>query len=188
MSLILASASPRRRELLERFGVPFAVDPATGPEEVPPGAGPEETVLALSAAKARPAAARRPGALVLGADTVVVLDGAILGKPADEAEAFRMLSALSGREHRVLTGVTLVRDGTVLSGVEETLVRFRPLTEREIRAYIGSGEPMDKAGAYGVQGLASVFVERIEGDYFNVVGLPLCRLSKMLESLGVSLL
>ncbi len=188
MSLILASASPRRRELLARFGVPFSVDPADVPEALPPGADAAETVRALSEAKARAAAARHPDDVVIGADTVVELDGAILGKPGDEEEAFSMLRALSGREHRVWTGVTLVRGGTCVSEVERTRVFFRPLTDAEIRAYIATGEPADKAGAYGYQGLAGLFVERIDGDFFNVVGLPLCRLGRMLETMGVSLL
>ena len=188
MNLILASASPRRQELLGRFGVPFIIDPASGPETPPAGASPEETVMALAAAKAAETAARHPGDLIIGADTVVALDGAILGKPADASDAFRMLRALSGRDHRVCTGVALRRNGELLCQAETTHVFFRPLTDREIRAYIASGEPMDKAGAYGYQGLASLFVERIEGDFFNVVGLPLCRLGRMLETMGVTLL
>ena len=188
MSLILASASPRRRELLSRFGVPFSVDPADAPEAPPTGADAARTVLALSEAKARVTAARHPDDVVIGADTVVELDGTILGKPRDEADAFSMLRALSGREHRVRTGVTLVRGGESLSGVECTRVFFRPLSDAQIRAYIATGEPMDKAGAYGYQGIAGLFVERIDGDYFNVVGLPLCRLGQMLETMGVTLL
>ena len=188
MSLILASASPRRRELLEKFGVPFLVDPAAGPELPPAGATPAETVQALSAAKAGEVARRHPGCVVIGADTVVEQNGVILGKPRDEQDAFRMLRALSGREHRVYTGVTVTNGAATLSHAEETRVFFRALTDREIRAYIATGEPMDKAGAYGYQDFASLFVERIEGDYFNVVGLPLCRLGYMLETLGVILL
>lgn len=188
MNLILASASPRRQELLARFGVPFAIDPAAGPENPPAGASPEDTVKALAAAKAAEVAARHPGELVIGADTIVALDGAILGKPADEEDAFRMLRALSGRGHRVCTGVALRKDGAAMCQAETTRVFFRELSDREIRTYIASGEPMDKAGAYGYQGLASLFVERIEGDFFNVVGLPLCRLGRMLETMGVALL
>lgn len=188
MNLILASASPRRRELLGFFGKPFVIDPACGPEEPPAGASPEETVRALAAAKARETAARHPGDLVIGADTVVELDGMILGKPADRDDAFHMLRALSGREHRVFTGVALVRGDELRCGTEMTRVFFRELSDREIWAYIDSGEPMDKAGAYGYQGPAGLFVERIEGDFFNVVGLPLCRLGRMLEAIGVTLL
>ena len=188
MSLILASASPRRRELLSRFGTEFLIDPASAPENPPSGATPAETVAALSAAKAAEVAARHPGDTVIGADTVVELDGTILGKPSDEDDAFRMLRALSGREHRVFTGVTLIRGDTRMTRTEMTKVFFRVLDEEEIASYIRTGEPMDKAGAYGYQGLASLFVERIEGDFFNVVGLPVCLLGQMLASLGVSLL
>ncbi|MGM9615760.1 MAG: Maf family protein [Oscillospiraceae bacterium] len=188
MNLILASASPRRRELLGIFGKPFVIDPASGPENPPAGASPEETVRALAAAKAQETAARHPGDLVIGADTIVELDGMILGKPADRDDAFHMLRALSGREHRVFTGVALACGDELRCEAEMTRVFFRELSDREIWAYIDSGEPMDKAGAYGYQGLAGLFVERIEGDFFNVVGLPLCRLGRMLEAIGVTLL
>lgn len=188
MSLILASASPRRKELLSRFGIPFLIDPAEGPERPPAGADAAHTVMALSREKARQIALRHPGGVVIGADTVVELHGAILGKPRDEADAFSMLRALSGNEHRVYTGVTLARDGESISEAEMTRVFFRSMTDAEITAYIATGEPMDKAGAYGYQGVAGLFVERIDGDYFNVVGLPLCRLGRMLETMGVSLL
>ncbi len=188
MSLILASASPRRRELLEKFAIPFVIDPSTGPENPPEGADAAETVKVLSATKALEVAARHPGCTVIGSDTVVEADGVILGKPRDKADAFRMLRSLSGREHRVYTGVT-VTDGTkTISQAEITRVFFREMTDREIEAYIATGEPMDKAGAYGYQGFASLFVERIDGDFFNVVGLPLCRLGHMLENFGVKLL
>lgn len=188
MSLILASASPRRRELLSRFGVPFTIDPAAGPELAPEGADAAAAVMALSEAKARETAGRHPGDVVIGADTVVELDGVILGKPRGEADAFRMLRSLSGNEHRVYTGVTLVRGAERISEAEMTRVFFRDMTDDEIRAYIATGEPMDKAGAYGYQGVAGLFVERIDGDYFNVVGLPLCRLGRMLKTMGVALL
>jgi septum formation protein len=188
MNLILASASPRRRELLQQFGIKFDIDPAAGPEKAPAGAGPADTVAALSRQKAEEVSARHPGCLVIGSDTVVELDGEILGKPRDKDDAFRMLRSLSGREHRVYTGVTLAQDGAITTQVETTRVFFRPLTDQEIRAYIATGEPMDKAGAYGYQGIASLFIQGIEGDYFNVVGLPLCRLGQMLAERGVSLL
>lgn len=188
MKLILASASPRRRELLEHLGVDFDIAPATGPETPPPGATAPQTAMALSAAKALEVAQTHPDGLVIGADTVVETDGVLLGKPRSGEDAARMLRLLSGREHRVYTGVTVVKDGRSVSQAEQTRVFFRPLTEREITAYIATGEPMDKAGAYGYQGYAGLFVERIEGDYFNVIGLPLCRLGRMLEELGVSLL
>ena len=190
MDIILASASPRRRELLEMLGVrDLKIIPAKGEERAPEGAAADETVMALSRAKALEVAAGAPAeAVVIGADTVVELDGEILGKPKDEAGAFSMLSRLSGRSHNVYTGVTVVCGGEVFSEAERTVVRFRPMTDREIRAYIGTGEPMDKAGAYGAQGIGSLFVESISGDFFNVMGLPLCRLGKMLGRLGVELL
>ena len=188
MNIILASASPRRRELLSHFPIDFAIDPAAGPEKAPSDLSPEETVMVLASAKAAEVAARHPDSLVIGADTVVELNGEILGKPADRDDAFRMLRALSGREHRVYTGVALAAPGTSLCRAECTRVFFREMTDREIDAYIASGEPMDKAGAYGCQGLAGLFVERIEGDFFNVVGLPLCLLGQMLETMGVTLL
>ncbi len=186
--MILASASPRRRELLAALGLEFEVLPAQGEELTPAGGDPRETVKALSAAKALEIARQHPGALVLGADTVVEQNGQILGKPRDAADAAAMLRRLSGASHRVFTGLTLVRGSEILSEAEETLVRFRPLSEDEIAAYVASGEPMDKAGAYGIQALGSLLVEGIEGDYFNVVGLPLCRLGRMLNRFGVRLL
>ena len=190
MDIILASASPRRRELLEMLGVKnLRIIPAQGQEVAPEGASPAETVTALSRGKALEVAATvGEDCVVIAADTMVFLDGERLGKPADEAEALAMLRALSGRSHEVLTGVTLVRGDTVMSEYERTVVRFRELTESEMLAYIGTKETMDKAGAYGAQGIGSLFVEAIDGDFFNVVGLPLCRLGKMLEKLGVKLL
>jgi len=188
MNLVLASASPRRRELLEKFGIPFVIDPSIGPENPPEDTTPEETVMALSAAKAAEVAARHPGCIVIGSDTVVEADGVILGKPRDKEDAFRMLRSLAGREHRVFTGVTVTNGAETVSQAEMTRVFFRNMTDREIEAYIATGEPMDKAGAYGYQGFASLFVERIDGDFFNVVGLPLCRLGHMLEKFGVKLL
>ena len=164
--------------------------PATGEERVEPGLAPEDVVLGLSARKAREVAARcgKAPCVVIGADTVVALLGVIFGKPKDAQDAARMLRALSGREHTVYTGLTLISGETVLQGVETTAVRFRELTEAEIAAYAASGEPMDKAGAYGAQGLASLFVEGITGDFFNVMGLPLCKLGQMLKQFGVFLL
>ena len=189
MSIILASGSPRRRELLEMLGLAFEVRPARGGEHPPEHAGPEETVLVLSEAKAREAAEHSgPENVIVAADTIVWLDGRLLGKPHSEAEAAQMLRALSGREHEVWTGVTVLSCGRALRGAERTLVRFRALSDEEIAAYIATGEPMDKAGAYGAQGYASLFVEGITGDFFNVMGLPLCRLGKMLAEVGVKLL
>jgi MAF protein len=188
MRIVLASASPRRRELLETLGVKYEILPALGPEQPPEGADAEQTVRALSRSKALEVARKRPDAVVVGADTVVVCDGKILGKPRDEENARQMLRMLSGRDHSVFTGVTLVCGEKVLTEAEQTKVFFRAITDEEITRYIATGEPMDKAGAYACQGLASLFVERIEGDYFNVVGLPLYRLGQMLEKMGVTLL
>ena len=189
MKFILASASPRRRELLSALGLSFEVRPAKGEEHPEPGLSGGETAKRLSRAKCLEIAADADeDAVVIAADTVVCLDDEILGKPADEQDAGRMLRALSGRDHRVFTGVTVARGGRVLSDYEETAVHFRPLSEREIEAYIATGEPMDKAGAYGIQGRAALFVRAIEGDYFNVVGLPLCKLGQMLKELGVELI
>ena len=186
MSIILASQSPRRRQLLGQIGLDhFIVRPARGEEIMDPALSPAQ----LSRQKAREVAgASDPGDLVIAADTVVAIDGRVLGKPHDREEACAMLSALSGREHTVYTGVTVCRDDRMLTQHEATQVRFRPLSPREIRAYVDSGEPMDKAGAYGVQELGALLVEGIRGDYFNVVGLPLCRLGQMLSQFGVELL
>ena len=191
MRLILASASPRRRELLEMLGVKsLEVIPALGEELPHPELSPAELVSELSRAKASEVAAAvdDPEALIIGADTVVSIDNAVLGKPKDAADAHRMLRILSGRTHEVFTGVTVLRGDEVCTAYERTAVRFRALTEGEIDAYIATGEPLDKAGAYGAQGKASLFVEGIEGDFFNVMGLPLCLLGKILGKLGVVLL
>ena len=189
MKFVLASASPRRRELLSALGLEFEVRPALGEEHPESGLSGGETAKRLSCAKClEVAAGAGEDDVVIAADTVVCLDDKILGKPADAADAKRMLRALSGRDHRVFTGVTVCRGDRVLSDFEETAVHFRPLTEREIAAYLATGEPMDKAGAYGIQGRASLFVRAIEGDYFNVVGLPLCKLGQMLKELGVELI
>lgn len=186
MGLILASGSPRRRQLLEQIGLTFVVRSSDVDESVSPGLTPAQVVESLSARKGEAVAAEAaPGDLVLSADTVVALDGAILGKPRDRAEAEAMLTALSGRTHQVYTGVTLLQDGRRLTGHEVTAVTFRPLSPEEIAAYVSTGEPMDKAGAYGIQGLGALLVERLEGDYFNVMGLPLCRLGQMLAQFGV---
>lgn len=190
MSIILASQSPRRRQLLGQIGLDhFIVRPARGEEIMDPALSPAQLVEELSRQKAREVAgASDPGDLVIAADTVVAIDGRVLGKPHDREEACAMLSALSGREHTVYTGVTVCRDDRMLTQHEATQVRFRPLSPREIRAYVDSGEPMDKAGGYGVQELGALLVEGIRGDYFNVVGLPLCRLGQMLSQFGVELL
>ena len=187
--IILASASPRRRELMEMLGVrDLKIIPARGEERPHPELTPDALVKELSRCKAREVADSHPGALVIGADTIVVLDGAVLGKPRDAAEARSMLARLSGRTHTVWTGVTVIRDGETRSHAERTEVRFRPLTSREIDAYVATGEPLDKAGAYGAQGLGSLFVEHLDGDFFNVMGLPLCALGNLLKSMDVNLL
>ena len=190
MNIVLASASPRRRELLTMLGVKdFKIIPAEGDEIIEEGMTPAEAVCALSRAKAEEVSKKCSSSdVIIAADTIVVLDGDILGKPADKNDAFRMLTLLSGRAHTVFTGVTVMQGKTVFSEFERTLVRFRDITEREIDAYIKTGEPMDKAGSYGAQGIGALFIEGIEGDFFNVMGLPLCRLSNMLEQLGVYLL
>ena len=190
MNIVLASSSPRRKELMEMLGLEnLRILPARGEEIPPEHAGPEELVMALSAAKAREVAGRCGAEdLVIGADTIVWVDGAPFGKPRDREEAAAMLRRLSGDTHEVFTGVTVICGGREQSEFERSLVRFRPLDEEEIRRYIDTGEPMDKAGAYGAQGRGALFVERIEGDFFNVMGLPLCRLGKMLKQQGVKIL
>lgn len=172
-TLILASASPRRHELLTAAGIPHTVLTADVDESLPHGISPHEAVKTLSLRKARAVLPLAPkGAIVLAADTVVALGGEILGKPKDKEDARRMLTALSGREHHVFTGITLTDGEKSLTAHERTTVRMRKLTPAEIDAYIATGEPMDKAGAYGIQARASLFVTGIEGDYANVVGLP----------------
>ena len=190
MSIILASQSPRRRELLAQMGVPqFEVVPALGEEIASPGLSPAQLVEVLSRQKAEEVAVQAgPDDVVIAADTVVAVDGAVLGKPRDPADAARMLSLLSGRAHTVYTGVTVRRGTFSRTAHEATQVRFRPLTQSEISAYIATGEPMDKAGAYGIQGLGGLLVAGIQGDYHNVVGLPVCRLGRMLLDFGVDCL
>ena len=190
MSIILASASPRRRELMQMLGVKdLKIIPAVGEEKADPALPPDALVRALASHKAREVAAKcAPGDIVIAADTIVWHEGRVYGKPHSECEAAQMLRALSGRAHAVYTGVSVLKDGRESLAAERSAVHFRALSEAEIAAYIATGEPMDKAGAYGIQGRASLFVEGIEGDYFNVVGLPLCRLGLMLRELGVSLL
>ncbi len=186
--IVLASASPRRRELLGTLIPDFTIEPAVGEEHTPDHGDPAAAVIALASAKAAEVAATHPQDIVIGADTVVVADGRILGKPKDAADAAAMLRLLSGRSHTVCTGLCLMRGDTVLTHAESTAVHFRALTDDEIAAYVATGEPMDKAGAYAIQGLASLFITGIEGDYFNVVGLPLCALGAMLQQMGVSII
>lgn len=190
MSIVLASGSPRRRELMEMLDIKdLVIIPASGEEKPPQGAGPGELVMALAAAKAREVAAGRATEdTVIGADTVVWVDGQMLGKPHSEEQAWQMLRLLSGNVHEVYTGVCIIKDGEESSRFAVTKVHFRPLSEEEISAYIKTGEPMDKAGAYGAQGKAALFVRGIEGDFFNVMGLPLCMLGEMLRQRGVEVL
>ncbi len=184
-TIVLASASPRRSELMELAGIPFCVMPAHINEEVLPGEQPAEHVMRLSREKAQSVAARTGGRLFIGADTVVVLGDRIMGKPADEREAHEMLSALSGRTHEVITGFTLFdrESGVCLSRSVRTEVSFRVLGEQEIRSYIASGCPMDKAGAYAIQGRAVHFVRSIRGSYTNVIGLPMAELYELLQTI-----
>ncbi len=185
--LILASASPRRQEILRNAGIEFTVQTADIDEIVHQGESPRECAERLAREKARTVAKRGPGSFVLGADTIVVVDGEILGKPRDEAEAARMLRLLSGRGHEVITGVCLIGPGWTESvQSERTLVAMSEISEREIQAYVATGEPMDKAGAYAIQGMASRWIPRIEGDYFNVVGLPMALVSRMLKERGAA--
>ena len=184
--LILASRSPRREALLRQIGLKFQVEPSGAEERVLEGVPPGDMAEALALEKARLVASGRKRGIVIGADTVVVLDGQILGKPAGTEEAKEMLSRLSGREHRVITGVAVVDASTGRSRSDRvtTSVRFARLSEVEIKRYVATGEPLDKAGAYGIQGYGALLIERIDGCYFNVVGLPLRRLAELLRELG----
>ena len=188
--IVLASGSPRRKELLERIGVTdFLVRVPEVEETLPEGLTPQKVVSHISREKAE-AASRLcgPEDIIITADTMVFLDQARLGKPRDEAHALEMLTALQGRKHTVCTGVSVCQGDRRLTETESTDVFFRPASEAELRRYIATGEPMDKAGAYGVQGRGALLVERLEGDFFNVMGLPVLRLARMLEKFGISLL
>jgi nucleoside triphosphate pyrophosphatase len=187
MKLILASSSPRRAEILRNAGISFSVLTSAIDETPVPGELPVDLVLRLANAKAELVTARAVGpAIVIAADTTVTLDGKILGKPRSSDDARHMLEQLSGRTHSVLTGVSLIRlpDAAHVEFVEATLVHFNPLGSEEISAYLSTGEPFDKAGAYAIQGRAARYIPRIEGCYFNVVGLPLARVIAALEDLG----
>ncbi len=180
--MILASKSPRRYELLKLISEDFRVISATGEEVVPEGLSPAEVVQHLARQKAREVAASHRGEVIVAADTVVAIDGEILGKPRDEAHAVEMLRLLSGRTHTVYTGVCVIfENGAEKSFTEGTDVEFYPLTEREIADYVATGEPMDKAGAYGIQERGALLVKRIDGDYYTVMGLPVGRLSRVLR-------
>ena len=189
-NIVLASGSPRRRELLARIGITdFDVRVPEVEESFPEGLTPQEVVEYISREKAEAAAALcSEDEIVITADTMVFLDHQRLGKPQDEADALRMLTALQGRHHTVCTGVTVRQGAEVITESETTHVYFRPATQAELRAYIATGEPMDKAGSYGVQGKGALLVEKLDGDFFNVMGLPVLRLSRMLKRFGVELL
>ena len=188
--IVLASGSPRRQELLRRMGITdFTVRVPEVEERYPEGLSPEETVCYISREKSD--AARLlcgPDEIIITADTMVFLDEKRLGKPKNEEEALAMLTALAGRQHTVCTGVTVRQGEKVLTAAEHTDVYFHPATESQLRAYIRTGEPMDKAGAYGVQGKGALLVERIDGDFFNVMGLPVSLLSDLLKPFGINLL
>jgi len=186
----LASASPRRKELLEQIGLQFEVAPSNHDEEITSASEPHETARKLSLGKARSAARKHRNALIIAADTFVVFGDRILGKPHTNAEAREMLCALNGKPHLVITGFTVLdtETGKVVSRSVETRVNMRKLTLEEIESYVRTKEPLDKAGGYAIQGLGAVLVERIEGDYFNVVGLPLSALAESLREFGIKVL
>ena len=189
-TIILASASPRRRELLKQLGLKFTVEPSNCEERMDSRLEPHELAKALSLEKAKLVARRHRNALVIAADTFVVFEGRILGKPCSEAEAREMLETLNARPHSVITGFTIVDtdSGKVFSRAAETRVHLRELSSSELDAYVKSGEPLDKAGAYAIQGRGAAIVEKIEGDYFNVIGLPLSSLTEALKEFGVHIL
>ena len=187
MEIILASQSPRRRELLQQMGLSFRVQVADIDETMNPANAPGEEVGRVSRLKAL-AVDAPSDSVVIAADTIVVCQGRILGKPHSPGEAAQMLCLLSDREHQVMTGFTVRRGELCHTHVEESRIRFRELCPEEIAAYVATGEPMDKAGAYGIQGLAGLFVSRLEGDYYNVMGLPICALTSCLRRFGVKVL
>ena len=187
MQLILASGSPRRKELMGLFRIPFTIQVADINEAMDENKSPYDEVARVSRLKAE-ATPRKEDDVVVAADTIVVCDGKVLGKPTDEEDAFRMLKLLSGKGHQVMTGLTILKGNIATVCTEVTEVHFRVLTDREIRAYIATGEPMDKAGAYGVQGGAALFVEKLVGDYYNVMGLPVCRLGQILKAVTPELM
>lgn len=187
MQLILASQSPRRREILGLTGLDFTVQAADIDETMDPEKCPFDEVARVSREKAL-AVHRGAEDVVVAADTIVVCGGAVLGKPKDDRDAFRMLSMLSGRDHQVMTGMTVLRGDEIITTTEVTDIHFRELTDSEIRAYIATKDPMDKAGAYGIQSGAALFATGIQGDYYNVMGLPVCRLVTILRGLGLRIL
>ena len=187
MNLILASKSPRRQQLLQQIGLDFTVRVTDTDETMDLALPPQDEVARVSAAKAA-AVACDPEDVVIAADTIVVVDGKILGKPTSSGNAVEMLRLLSGRAHRVMTGLTVRKGDRVISHTEITELHFRKLSDAEISAYVATGDPLDKAGAYGIQGMAGAFVEGICGDYFNVMGLPICALTLLLRQFGVAVI
>jgi septum formation protein len=187
--IILASASPRRRELLAQIGLQFSIEASDYDEAIEPGLEPHSLAERLSRGKAENVAAKHRDAIVIAADTFGICRGKFLGKPENEAAARRMLRLLSGKTHTVVTGFTIIDTAShrVLSRSVETRVHIKTLTDTEIEAYIATGEPMDKAAAYAIQGLGAVIVDRIDGDYFNVIGLPLAALSEALKEFGIDI-
>ena len=189
MKIVLASGSPRRRELLSLITENFTVCPADTDETLREGAPLADEVVRLSRLKAEAAQREHPDAVCIGSDTMVTIDHLPLGKPKDEQDAAEMLRRLRGRTHEVLTGLAVLSpDGKAQTLCTCTEVTFRDFSDEELAAYLATGEPLDKAGAYGYQGIASLFVERIEGDFFNVMGLPVCRMGQMLREFDISLL
>lgn len=170
--IILASGSPRRQQLLEMLRIPFRVIAPDVDEHVRPAERPDHYVTRLSRAKAAAVAARAPGELILAADTTVVLDGEIFGKPESPADAVAMLTRLQGRTHEVLTGVAVMRNGDVAQALDVSRVTFRPMDRSELESYVATGEPLDKAGAYAIQGLGALLIARVDGDVYGVMGLP----------------
>jgi septum formation protein len=189
-TIVLASASPRRKELLEKIGLVFTVDPSNYPEDLHSNLKPEGLVKALSLEKACAVAQKYPDAIIISADTLGVLRGKIIGKPKTEAEAGAMLLSLSGKSHRVITGFTILdtKNKKVITRTVETRVLIKNLSPGEIASYVLTGEPLDKAGAYAIQGLGSAIVEKINGDYYNVMGLPLNALVDSLKEFGINVL
>lgn len=182
--IILASQSPRRQELIGYILSEYEVIVSAVEETLPDGIAPEVVPAYLAGVKAQAVAAEHPDDVVIGADTVVILDGQVLGKPKDADDALHMLRSLFGKAHTVITGCAIIQDGRMTTFSDRTRVEFYPLSDREILDYIATGEPFDKAGAYGIQGRGSVLVKRIEGDFFNVMGLPVARLKREMERVG----
>ena len=189
-TIILASTSPRRKELLEKIGLVFKVEPSDYPEDLVSHLKPEELVINISQNKARAVAAKYPDAIIIAADTIGIIGKRVVGKPHTATEAIAMLKLLSGRSHLVITGLSVMdsKSGKIVSRSVQTRVYFRKLADSEVRHYVATGEPLDKAGAYAIQGLGSLLVEKINGDYYNVMGLPLNVLYQILQEFGVNLL